>query len=442
MSDNYKSISQLEVGGEVNPNDILIISQAPSNGESGYTSQQVNIQQIATAISNIIDDDIKNHTKKDLGNLAYKNKDDLENNSSFNLKTYIPVLTSDNNIIKCNSGHVISSIEWNKNSEITAVGQFDINQLSTDFLNTNVQQTITDRLTSDITCNSLNDGITLATLSVCDKIYEIKSGNPTNIVNISNRADVGDEIAHIEYCNGNQIYIKNGLNVQTQTEDGNVIAIINNKEIKNGLNVQQNTTTGSKIATINGTDIYDGLNVQSKALNGNIIATINDIPIRDGLVVQRITEKGNIIATINNKYIYSGIEIENDSNNNTTHLIINNEKYRILGGIKVGNITPKVDNGTIIATANTDNGSVDIRAGIDIDELNNKLDNLQRSINDLLIKYNSLNYAIDEKLKQYVKLQSNTTQIIKGAVKFMDPIDGKISYASMAEVAIKAKWSN
>jgi hypothetical protein len=247
MAENFKSISELEeFNGIVRANDILILSHQSDSAGKQFTSNHVTVRKVAEAVLATISADMQDIIllSSGLGNLAFANKGELEHKNSRALTSFVP--TGEKGEIKAPDYHVISAIEWNDDKKITSISSFDISALCAHMLSSDVTNMINNKLDNNIKItNNLTSGVHLATLNVNDYQYDIKSGDPTQIVNIESKTDTGDKIAKITYCDGRIVDLYDNLNVEQIDESysgnstycGDPIATINGKVIKNNLNV-------------------------------------------------------------------------------------------------------------------------------------------------------------------------------------------------------------
>lgn len=476
MNANYKSISELDIfEGNVNLNDVLIISRQPDGGAQ-YTSNAVKVISFANALSSAILADLIAEAHRGLGNLSNVNKEQLENNKSdYSLTSFVP--KGDNGTISSNQYHAISAIEWNDDKKITSISSIDIAAISANILTSDVVKMLTDRGLNDgikFVDNTKDNGILLGILSGNNFEYNIKSGNPTDIISVDLKTDIGEDIAEIIYCNGTRLTLKDNLNIETKNVNysdnkycGDAIAVINGTVLKNNLDIYNLTEDGQHIATINGTDIKNGLVVTPQTDNGNIIANINGTDIKNGLKIENTTNigqpictindivlnnnveviaetesneyRGDHIATINTRPIYNGIKIEDDVEAYQTSI----NGHKILGGIRLGKVYSRTTAGNIIAEIEVPDGGgkINLYSGIDINtEKDEIISTLRAEIDNLRAQHSRDIAALTNLIQtQYVKLNSSTKQIIQGPVKFTNTIEGNITNA---DVATKAKWSS
>jgi hypothetical protein len=247
MAENFKSISELEeFNGIVRANDILILSHQNPNAGAQYTSNQVTVRKVAEAVLATISADMQDIIllSSGLGDLAFANKDQLEYKNAKTLTSFVP--KGEKGEIKAPDYHIISAIEWNDDKKITSISSFDISALCAHMLTSDVANMINNKLDNNIKItNNLPDGVRLATLNVNDYQYDIKSGDPTKIINIESKTNTGDQIAKITYYGGKTVNLYDNLNVKQIDESysgnstycGDPIATINGKVIKNNLSV-------------------------------------------------------------------------------------------------------------------------------------------------------------------------------------------------------------
>lgn len=167
---------------------------------------------------------------------------------------------------------------------------------------------MSDDLVQELKNRSINNGVQVVPEAsggvklaqiVTDSIStEISSGDPRDIVSIESKTDVGAEIAHVTYCDGGEVIIKDNLDVKQVNASfnnsycGDDIATINGTTLKNNLSVKSLTDLGEHVAVINGIYVNNGIEAEAVADTGDEIAKITSpaglVTLKNGVVVSDI----------------------------------------------------------------------------------------------------------------------------------------------------------
>lgn len=141
-------------------------------------------------------------------------------------------------------------------------------------------------------------GVKLAQIVTDSISTEISSGDPRNIVNIESKTEVGDEIAHVTYCDGKEVVIRDNLDVRQVNATfnceycGDEIATINGTVLKNNLSVKSLTDIGEHVAVINGMHVNSGIEAEAVAVTGDEIAKITSpsgaVVLKNGVTVSDV----------------------------------------------------------------------------------------------------------------------------------------------------------